>query len=964
MPPAIPFPQGVPWSLNPSGTFLSFDSGPFQLRIYKDSGHIALAGPDLAGTPSANVIQFSPPGVETANGSFLLGRVITSKAIVNGLEVTQALGPAQITARLTFPHNGVMRYELTDWGGVAPIATAVAAPSDASEHFYGLGEKFDAVDQAGKKVRVLTFDDPGTKADHSYKVAPWFVSTRGYGFHLDSSAESHFDLRSGAPDRFVITNLFSTLRFNVVYGPKLTDVLSRYTGYTGQPPLPPSWAFGPWISSDIWRSGGEVRYAVTQFRERDIPVSAFVFDSPWETAYNDFHFNMAQFGKDATFEGVHYPGFASVSELMNFLRSNGLKVICWMAPFVNVSSDDEKVVGQNLGKASNYDQGATNGFFVRASAGGPPLVVPWWKGRGSPIDFTNPAAKAWVTNQLKDLLTQSNVVTKAGTSEPVIGGFKTDDGESGNGPNTYIPTTAQYADGRTGVEMRNGYCLEYHKTVWNMLGVNGVLFARSGFAGTQAFPGCWAGDNEPNFGDNGLPSVIIAGQSAAMSGYAIWGHDVGGYQDTNFSQSPPNLFMRWAQFGCFSPIMQMHRQVGKELQYPWRYGDLALQNYKFYTRLHTQLFPYIYTYAKEASTSGLPIIRPLVLLNQTDANTFENKFTFHFGNELLVAPMIAPNSNTRQIYLPAGNWFDFWTNAKHAGGQTIVWTNTQQSQMPLFVREGAIVPMLLTDVQTLCDANYVNNPKIKSPDDGLLLLIYPGGTSQFTVYDGTQVQCAVNGATTVVTLTSAARPVMLQILGVAPTAISRDGAALPQRETQAAFDATDTGWRFDPSTRFISVKFQHSGGSTKIAVETKIALALGVLPMSVSVLTQHNDNIRSGANLLETKLNTTNVDVNNFGLVASRDVEGLTYAQPLYVPNVMISGASKNVVYVATMENWVYAFDADDLTQGGTFLWKKQLHPHPVPAHFYGANYNDITGDIGILSTPVADPASNTIYVV
>ena len=118
-----------------------------------------------------------------------------------------------------------------------------------------------------------------------------------------------------------------------------------------------------------------------------------------------------------------------------------------------------------------------------------------------------------------------------------------------------------------------------------------------------------------------------------MSGYAIWGHDTGGYQDTNFSVSPPNLFMRWTQFGCFSPIMQMHRQVATEMQYPWRYGQQALDNYRFYARLHTQLFPYIYTYAKRASIDGLPIIRPLVLMAQDDPNTFGLRHVYHFGNE-------------------------------------------------------------------------------------------------------------------------------------------------------------------------------------------------------------------------------------------------------------------------------------------------------------------------------------------
>ncbi len=815
MSPAKPFPQDIQWSLQPSGDFLSFDQDPLQARIYKDTGHVELAGPDLAGTKFANLVRFAPPAIQTTGGSALFGRVVASKQIVNGLELTQLLRQSQITTRLTFIHDGVMRYEVVDWGAANPVATAVAAPSDSQEHFYGFGEKFNAVDQAGKLVRTLTFDDPGTKGDHSYKVAPWFVSTRGYGFHLDSSAESLFDMRAGGLDHYVVTNHFASLGFNVVYGPKLTDVLTRYTSYTGRPPLPPPWVFGVWISSDVWRSGGEVRYAVTQFRDRGIPASGFVFDSPWEIAYNDFHFNMVQFGKDATIDGVHYQGFTTVADLMNFLRSNGLKAICWMTPFVDLNSSSENIPGQNLGKAANYDDGASQGFFVHSEQGSL-LVVPWWKGHGSPVDFTNPAAQQWLTGQLQGLLAQTSVVTRSGTKEPAIGGFKTDDGESGNGPNTYIPTTARYADGRTGVELRNAYCLEYLKTIWSVLGENGALFARSGYIGAQAFPGCWAGDNEPNFGANGLPSVIIAGQSAAMSGYAIWGHDIGGYQDTNPSHSPSNLFMRWTQFGCFSPIMQMHRQVTNELQYPWRYGPEAAQNYQFFARLHLRLFPYIYSYAKEASATGLPIIRPLVLIHQTDGNTFSLDHTYLFGNEFLVAPIITPNATERQVYLPEGNWFDFWTNQRHAGGQNITWKNNLQPQMPLFVREGAIVPMLLTELQALCDANYVDNPNIRTPDSGLQFLIYPAGASQFTLYDGTKILCQAGGGKLTVTLSSVARPLMLQLLTDEPAAVVHDGKDIAKFATPAELDAADTGWRADAQVRLVFVKFQHAGGVTKV----------------------------------------------------------------------------------------------------------------------------------------------------
>src|SRR5262249_32650870 len=152
----------------------------------------------------------------------------------------------------------------------------------------------------------------------------------------------------------------------------------------------------------------------------------------------------------------------------------------------------------------------------------------------------------------------------------------------------YIPATAAYSDGRTGVEMRNAYSAAYHGAVFDVLGKDGILFSRSGFVGSQAFPGCWPGDNESNFGtENGLQSVTVPGQSAAMSGFAIWGSDIGGYLDKNPSSTPENLFMRWTQFGALSPIMQMHRQTELSRQYPWSYGQAGLDNYRVYSNLHT-----------------------------------------------------------------------------------------------------------------------------------------------------------------------------------------------------------------------------------------------------------------------------------------------------------------------------------------------------------------------------------------
>lgn len=793
--------------------------GAFQARVFPATGHVALALPDLNGQPLATVVTLAPARARLGGVLYDFGEVLGHTPIAGGLELTQRLAGTSVTTQLRFAADGTLTYEVTNWNGLAPTETRLVAASDSSEHFFGLGEKFNAFDQTGNRVRMLTFDQPGTKGDAAYKPVPWFLSTRGYGLHLDSTAESFFDLRNGAPDRLVVENLLGALKCHLVPGPRLTEALARFTARTGRPQLPPPWVFGTWISSDIWRTGGEVRYAVEKHRQSGIPASVFVFDSPWEVAYNDFTWNLSQFAAGGTYEGSFYPGFASLAEMMTFFQQRGLKVICWMTPFLNVSSNNEGIPGQNTGQAANYAEAAANNYFVRASPGGPPLVVPWWKGSGSPVDFTNAAARSWLGAQLSALLAQSSVPTANASLEPVIGGFKTDDGETSNGSNTYIPTTAVYADGRTGLEMRNGYCVEYHRTVAAVAGPNGILFARGGFTGTQACPVGWAGDNEPNFGaGNGLQSVIVAGQSAAMSGFALWSHDIGGYQNSNFEANPADLFMRWTQFGALTPVMQMHRQVnaGDLRQYPWGYGAAALANYVAWAEFHTRLFPYLYTYAQEAGTGGLPIIRPLVLLHQDDANTYPLRHTYFFGNELLVAPMNAANSISRNVYLPAGTWIDFWTQAEYPGGQTIAWSNADPTRMPLFVRQGAIIPLLQNAPQTLCDANYVHNPALSTPDSGLEFLVYPQAAGSFTLYDGTTVAGRTDGSVTTLDFSSGPRALRWKVrAAAAPAGVERNGVRLPQRATPAEFDAATLGWRHDGT--FVWVKFPHGGGPGSLA---------------------------------------------------------------------------------------------------------------------------------------------------
>lgn len=570
--------------------------------------------------------------------------------------------------------------------------------------------------------------------------------------------------------------------------------------------------------------------------------------------------------------------------MMDFFQKRGLKVICWMTPFTNDKSNHNEEAGEKpdviqgqLKKASNFSDGKAKGVFVGSESDdttGPGAAhtpgVNWWKGHGFHIDFTKPSARDWLKDQLVDLIDRSRVPTRAGPTEPVVCGFKTDDGEAlapkqdrrGNHDGVYLSDRAKYTDpGVTAQEMRNRYCVEYQRTVYSILRDavgpgNGLIFSRAGFHGSQAFPGCWAGDNQPSFKPgNGLPSVVVAGLSAALSGFSIWGHDVGGYQQ-NYEADPADkeLFVQWAQFGCFSPIMQMHRQLSPHPdsgqapnhphgQYPWGYvsqaestnpalkgkqfaDNAALRNFRFYAKLHTQLFPYIYTYAKESEATGLPIMRPLLLLHQDDPTTFGINHTYYFGNELLVAPLIARAGNPpkRKVYLPRGRWIDFWTNERidrSAGGHDHDWSNpdTDPPKLPVFVREGAILPMLLEVPQTLCDANYVNNPGLKTRGDGLLFRIDPAGTSEFSVYDGTKVRCqaGAGGGATVTIDSPKPQPMHLEILAPRPAAgVRRDGAIVAEQDNPNDFQAATAAWRHVGARGRLEIKFPHGGGPTSI----------------------------------------------------------------------------------------------------------------------------------------------------
>lgn len=571
--------------------------------------------------------------------------------------------------------------------------------------YFGCGERFTSLNHKGLILPMVSIDRPEDKGTCTYKPVPFFMSTRGYAAWLDHSAAGTFDMNATERDRVLMKYRASKIRLVLIDGPDMAAMLAEFTRLTGRPRVPPAWSFAPWKSRNVHNNRREVLDDAELTRKHDLPGSVIVLDSPWETGYNDFRLNETQ--------------FTEPEAMFRRIRELGFYPCLWLTPMIN-SENLLDMPGIDKGPSRNFAQAVERGFLVK-QPDGKPMIVDWWKGRGGLLDFTNPAAVTWWHEQIDQARHWG------------LRAIKCDDGE-GN-----FVQDAVFHDGTPAAEMKNRYASLYLKAaqeyIDRKLDGDGVLFARCGFTGTQAQPFCWAGDNEASFSfENGLPTAILAGQNAALSGIPFWGHDIAGYIGTPSKE----LFIRWTQFGALSPLMQVHMTSNLG---PWDFDKQTLDIYRTFAKLHTSLFPYIYDAAHEAAKTGMPIIRPMVLAFPNDAEAAAHRYQYLFGPDLLVAPMYQPGTY-RSVYLPRNSdgagWIDYWSGASHKGGQTLK-VYAPLERMPLFVRGGAILCMLPDDIDTLIPRHHKMSPDVVTMDDRRVLQIWPGAYRSITTFDGLHV---------------------------------------------------------------------------------------------------------------------------------------------------------------------------------------------------------------------------------
>ncbi len=679
---------------------------------------------------------------------------------------------------------------------------SVTKKLQADEHFFGFGERMDFLDRRSKNLRLNVGRGKGLPhavgayniLEANYCPVPFFMSTRGYGIFFHNSFATEWDMGAAQKDQYSFKAADGELEYYFIYGPTFPDILKGYTAVTGRSPMLPQFALGlhaGTYSGGTWGHEEETsdHYVIglaRKFRELGIPVDLLWLDSTWRLFGENG-------GKGATsFEWRET--FINPKSMFDSLYAMNFKMV---GLHIRPRFDNAK-------KLNLLDQARKKGYTYPEN-GGPGEFVNF---------FDDKAAKWWWDNGVMR-------VAKIGAKF-----LKTDEGSAfgalANESEKVGPT------GKTAERLHNLYPIAYAREPFLQFekfnGFRGLNQTREGYAGIQRYPYIFAGDWPSEWQYFG--PVIKAGLNIGLSGVGAWSHCMGGFE----RQADPELYIRWVQFGMFSPIALVFGMDHPGYKEPWKYGEDALRNFKKYDLLRYRLFPYLYTTMHQQYLTGMPMMRALVLGNQDDENVYEIGDQYMLGDNLMVAPVTTKGAVTRSVYLPEGNWFNYWTGEKYTG-KSYRHVVAPLDTIPLFVKAGAILPMQPGMIYSG-----------QKPVNLITLAIFPDGESTYSLYEddnlSSQYQTG-NFAMTKITSSLSAETLTLQIAApegkfkpsshqylakilwtgkAGPKSVVENGVKLKVLKTADEAEHT-AGWFYDASARLLWVA---SAGDNRAAINITI----------------------------------------------------------------------------------------------------------------------------------------------
>ncbi|HEX6719852.1 MAG TPA: glycoside hydrolase family 31 protein [Pyrinomonadaceae bacterium] len=535
------------------------------------------------------------------------------------------------------------------------------------EHFYGLGEKAARLDKRRSAFINWNSDTPGYNEgkDPIYQTIPFYIGLQrgiAYGIFFDNSYRSYFNFGQASQQRAWFGAEGGEMNYYFFYGPSIKKILGRYADLTGHMPMPPLWALGNQQSRWSYYPETMVEEVVNEYRKRDLPLDVVHLDIDYMNGYRVFTFNKER--------------FPDPKALTDKLARQGVKVVTIVDPGIKHPQDKNE-------RYHAFDQGMEKNFFQHRRNGD--LFVPRvWPGESVFVDFTLPDARRW----WGDL---HRVYVDSG-----ISGIWNDMNE----PSDFIDQTGKnqldvvsYDEGQktTHAKNRNTFALLMARATYEGLerlrpDRRPYVITRAAYAGIQRYSTMWTGDTNSTWDSLALNIPMFT--SLGLSGEPFVGSDIGGF----IGRGNGELLVRSYQIGFLAPFCRNHKQIDGYDQEPWRFGKYYEDIIRKYLKLRYALLPYLYTTLEEAHRSGVPVFRPLLLNYQDDPNTYNLDDEFMVGDDLLVAPILKPDLTRRLVYLPAGTWYDYWTNKKYAGG-TMINVDAPLDVVPMFVRGGAIIPL-------------------------------------------------------------------------------------------------------------------------------------------------------------------------------------------------------------------------------------------------------------------------------
>jgi alpha-D-xyloside xylohydrolase len=665
----------------PDGVVITQQTGTLKIVVCSDSViHVLYsATANFAEQPDYVVVKKDWPGAKfdvqsnenevvlmTAALKVVVGRPdgsITYHAAAGGellQEATRKLTPVEV--------NGEHTYHAESFFSIY----------GSHEALYGLGQHQAGVwNYRGESVDITQ--------DNSNISIPFLVSSKGYGVYWNNDSRSRFNNKF-ANYLYVSSEVADVIDYYFFYGPDLDKVVAGYRELTGQAPMFGRWAFGFWQCKNRYKSQEEILGVAKKYRDLHIPVDDIVQDWFWWNRKGEFVFNKNYPDPKAMVDELHKENFH-------------LMLSIW--PFFEPGS-------------TNYDYMEKQGWFVDKFKFAKP---PYHADAMAVYDATNPEARKFYWSEINKALFSIGIdAWWMDTTEPetegqednILLGHKLAAGSGNRYVNVFplLDTGAVYDGQRSASDKKRVYIL-----------------SRSAFSGEQRNSvTAWSGDINSDFFS--FRRQIPAGLNFALSGIPYWTTDIGGFvfgnpDDPAFRE----LFVRWFQFGTFSPVLRVHGTRNPDQNELWSYGPDAQKILVSFDRLRYRMLPYIYSLAWKTTSEGYTPMRPLVMDFRTDERAQNIGDQFMFGPAFLVNPVTEPAATTRQLYLPNAKWYDFWSGAPVAGGRMLA-ADAPLDRLPLYVRAGSILPL---------------GPEMEwsteKPADPIELRIYPGANGDFTLYE-------------------------------------------------------------------------------------------------------------------------------------------------------------------------------------------------------------------------------------